>query len=83
VPLAELEAAYLQVQSEPKRDWVINTKDSCTVLGPSIEQAKHVSHLADGVIIGSKLVSLLETSGIGAYEYKAKEFADVTHGGNL
>lgn len=52
MPLAELEAAYLQVQSEPKRDWVINTKDSCTVLGPSKEQAEYVSHFTDGVIVG-------------------------------
>jgi len=52
VPFAELEAAYLQVPSEPMRDWVINTKDSCYVLGPSKEQAEYVSHFTDGVIVG-------------------------------
>ena len=60
-----------------------NTKIAVGFGISSIEQAQYVSHIADGVIIGSKLVSLLETSGIGAFEDKAKEFADIIHGGNL
>ncbi|NQY44012.1 MAG: tryptophan synthase subunit alpha [Legionellales bacterium] len=49
----------------------------------SIEQAKYVSNIADGVIIGSKLVSTLEISGVGEFEDKAREFVDIIHGDKL
>jgi tryptophan synthase alpha subunit len=65
------------------RKTITNTKIAVGFGISSIEQAKYVSHIADGVIIGSKLVSTLETSGIGAFEDKAKEFADIIHGSNL
>jgi tryptophan synthase alpha chain len=48
-----------------------------------IEQAKYVSQIADGVIIGSKLVSTLKTSGVDAFEDVTRAFADIIHGGNL
>ncbi|RZI47638.1 tryptophan synthase subunit alpha [Rickettsiales endosymbiont of Peranema trichophorum] len=65
------------------RNVMPNTKMAVGFGISSIEQAKYVSHIADGVIIGSKLVSTLETFGIAAFEDKAKEFADIIHGGNL
>lgn len=42
-----------------------------------------MSQIADGVIIGSKLVSILETSGVSTFEDKAREFADIIHKGKL
>ena len=47
----------------------------------SLEQARYVSHIADGVIIGSKLVSTLDTDGTNALEALAKEFAAIISGG--
>ncbi len=65
------------------REAIPNTKIAIGFGISSIEQAKYVSQIADGVIIGSKLVSTLETSGIDVFEDKAKEFADIIHRGNL
>lgn len=47
----------------------------------SLEQAKYVSEIADGVVIGSKLVSTLESSDLNTFEKKAREFVDIIHGG--
>ena len=60
-----------------------NTKIAVGFGISSIDQARYVSRIADGVIIGSKLVSILETSGVGVFEDKAREFADIIHGGKL
>lgn len=46
----------------------------------SIEQAKIVSLISDGVIIGSKLVSTLECNGIEEFKKVAKSFGDIIHG---
>jgi len=60
-----------------------NTKIAVGFGISSIGQAQYVSKIADGVIIGSKLVSMLENSGISAFEDTAREFADVIHGGKV
>jgi tryptophan synthase alpha chain len=49
----------------------------------SKEQAQYVSKIADGVIIGSKLVSTLEHYGLIEFERIAKDLANVIHGGML
>ena len=46
----------------------------------SLEQAQYIGSIADGVIIGSKLVSTLELYGLSAFEDKATAFADTIHG---
>lgn len=65
------------------RNAIPNTKIAIGFGISSIKQAKYVSYIADGVIIGSKLVSTLETFGVEVFEDVAREFADSIHGGKL
>lgn len=46
----------------------------------SVEHARDVSKIADGVIIGSKLVATLESAGIHEFRNLAKNLADAIHG---
>ena len=45
----------------------------------TLEQAQYVSCIADGVIIGSKLVSTLENQGIQSFGSMALQFANQIH----
>lgn len=47
----------------------------------SLEQAQSVSEMADGVIIGSKLVSTLNSSSLAEFKDFAKNLADTIHEG--
>lgn len=44
------------------------------------EQAKVVAGIADGVIVGSKLVSTLGAEGLDAFKRLAEEFVEAVHG---
>lgn len=60
--------------------------DTKTAVGfgiSSLEQAKYVSTVSDGVIIGSKLISLLETSEVDEFEARTEAFAHIINGGKL
>ena len=46
----------------------------------SISQARHIAKVADGVIVGSKLVATLDSCGINEFKRVAKSFAKSIHG---
>lgn len=73
----------LEEELDELRKAIPNTKIAVGFGISSLEQARHVSQIADGVIIGSKLVSTLERGGVDTLQDKAKEFADLIHGDNL
>jgi tryptophan synthase alpha chain len=73
----------LEEELHDLRKTITNTKIAVGFGISSIDQAQYVSKIADGVIIGSKLVSMLENPGISAFEDTAREFADVIHGGEV
>ena len=45
----------------------------------TVEQAETVAQLADGVVVGSILVSTLQTDGVAAFTALAKQFAERIH----
>ena len=45
----------------------------------TVEQARTVAELADGVVVGSLLVNTLEKEGLNAFQTLAQQFVQVTH----
>lgn len=60
--------------------------DTKTAVGfriSSIEQAKYISKIADGVIIGSKLVTKLKDGNIDKFKSLAEDFSNAIHGDKI